>query len=107
MVVHFYAEWCPQSVEMESQFEELQKHFIKQAPKDKKGVRINQAFFVKIDVDYNRDVVESSNIKHIPTFNFYHEGQIVQNIEGGSYEELEDSTDKHIKRIEELNERRV
>ena len=73
--------------------------YLRDAPKDKKGNKQYKVIFVNVDVDMNKDVTDACKIKHLPTFNFYHEGKRVHNIEGGTKEDIQDNVDSLVLKI--------
>eukprot|EP00298_Acanthocystis_sp_HF-20_P009479 c18325_g1_i1.p1 GENE.c18325_g1_i1~~c18325_g1_i1.p1 ORF type:complete len:106 (-),score=37.79 c18325_g1_i1:5-322(-) len=45
--------------------------------------------FVRVDADNNEDIAELAEIKHMPTFIIFKQGQPVERVEGPTNEELE------------------
>jgi len=79
VAVDFYADWCgpcrmisPKFIEFANQFADI--------------------VFCKVDVDENNEVAESQGISAMPTFKFYHNGEVAfEPVVGASEAKIKDA----------------
>jgi thioredoxin 1 len=69
VVVDFFANWCRPCKGISPHFEQLAKAF-------------TTVTFLKVDIDESTDLAEAFEVKSLPTFLFFKNGQIVKKLEG-------------------------
>ncbi|KAM6949552.1 thioredoxin b [Aplochiton taeniatus] len=77
VVVDFTATWCGPCKQIAPRYSELSGK-----PENKNVV------FLKVDVDEAEDVAKHCDIKCMPTFQFYKNGQKVDEFSGANYDKL-------------------
>jgi len=77
VVIDFYAQWCGPCKQMAPKFEELSKKY----PTVK---------FVKVDVDDVTEVADICEVKSLPTFMAFEDGQLFDSYIGKDVGELEE-----------------
>mmetsp|Transcript_19422 Transcript_19422/g.27453 ORF Transcript_19422/g.27453 Transcript_19422/m.27453 type:complete len:107 (-) Transcript_19422:269-589(-) len=82
VVVDFTATWCPPCRMIGPKFEAMAEKY-------------PNAEFVKVDVDEAQDVAEEVGISAMPTFQFYKDGERVDELVGASESKLEALVVKH------------
>ncbi|EDO46139.1 predicted protein [Nematostella vectensis] len=82
--IDFTATWCGPCRMIGPKFEEMAKEF--------KGVKC-----AKVDVDVNSETAESEGITAMPTFRFYKNGEMVDEVVGASESKLKELFAKHNK----------
>ncbi|ORX86558.1 thioredoxin [Anaeromyces robustus] len=81
-VVDFYATWCGPCKMIHPVYEELSKKY-------------TTVSFYQINVDNVEDVVRKAGVSCMPTFKFYKNGELVDNLEGANRRELERLIEKN------------
>ncbi|TWW63395.1 thioredoxin b [Takifugu rubripes] len=84
VVVDFTASWCGPCQQIGPLFEQMANR-----PENKNVV------FLKVDVDDAGDVSEYCDIKCMPTFQFYKNGNRVDEFSGANVETLKEKLEKH------------
>ncbi|XP_062373196.1 thioredoxin [Sardina pilchardus] len=82
VVVDFTATWCGPCQSIAPFYESLSQKY-------------TDAVFLKVDVDDSQDVAQECDIKCMPTFHFYKNGQKVDEFSGSNREKLEEKVTKH------------
>uniref|UniRef100_A0A7S4MIV8 Thioredoxin domain-containing protein n=1 Tax=Prymnesium polylepis TaxID=72548 RepID=A0A7S4MIV8_9EUKA len=82
VVVDFTAVWCGPCVRISPMFESMaEKHW-------KEGDAEPEVYFVKVDVDENEEVAAECEISAMPTFQFYKDGKMIEQIVGADQAKL-------------------
>ncbi|XP_074555288.1 thioredoxin b [Halichoeres trimaculatus] len=84
VVVDFTATWCGPCKAIGPRFEELSKD-----PQNQNVI------FLKVDVDEAEDVSSHCEIKCMPTFQFYKNGNKIDEFSGAAYETLKEKLVAH------------
>ncbi|KAM3857769.1 thioredoxin b [Diretmus argenteus] len=77
VVVDFTATWCGPCKQIAPRYHEMSEK-----PENKNVI------FLKVDVDEAQDVASHCDIKCMPTFHFYKNGQMVGEFSGANYDKL-------------------
>ncbi|CAJ0578432.1 unnamed protein product, partial [Mesorhabditis spiculigera] len=82
VVCDFYADWCGPCRMIAPFFEQLSNHF-------------TNALFCKINVDRARDVMQTYQVRAMPTFVFFKNGAEVDRLQGANPNSLQDTITRH------------
>mmetsp|Transcript_33678 Transcript_33678/g.52652 ORF Transcript_33678/g.52652 Transcript_33678/m.52652 type:complete len:213 (-) Transcript_33678:40-678(-) len=82
-VVHFYADWCKPSCQLNEVFE----NWIKEG-------KYAKVKFVAVDAERANDVNEAMNVSSVPIIVFLRNGNFVCHIEGAQIQKIEDTIDR-------------
>ncbi|KAL2097693.1 hypothetical protein ACEWY4_006900 [Coilia grayii] len=82
VVVDFTAVWCGPCQSIAPFFKSMSEKY-------------TNVVFLKVDVDEAADVAQSCDIKCMPTFHFYKDGQKVEEFSGSNQAKLEELVARH------------
>jgi len=83
VVVDFTATWCGPCQQIAPRFEELSKEHNPDIE------------FVKVDVDDVNDIAARQNIKAMPTFQFFRNGDKIDELQGANVPHLKEKLEKY------------
>eukprot|EP00127_Corallochytrium_limacisporum_P005400 Clim_evm12s204 gene=Clim_evmTU12s204 len=82
VVVDFYAKWCGPCRVIAPFIEELEKNY-------------PDVVFIKVDVDELEELAAQSGITAMPTFQFYKQGNKIDEVKGARKDALKELVEKH------------
>ncbi|XP_041077379.1 thioredoxin-like [Polyodon spathula] len=82
VIVDFTATWCGPCKMISPIFESLAEQH-------------KDVVFLKVDVDDAQDVAEMCNVSSMPTFQFFKNGQMVEEFSGANKDKLQETLLKH------------
>uniref|UniRef100_A0A7E4V9V5 Thioredoxin n=1 Tax=Panagrellus redivivus TaxID=6233 RepID=A0A7E4V9V5_PANRE len=82
VIIDFYATWCGPCRIMGPKFHKM-------------ADELTGNIYIKVDVDEGEDIVNTFDIKVMPTFVFIKNGKTIATIEGNNYDKLHEAAKQH------------
>ncbi|KAL9650191.1 hypothetical protein ABK040_011193 [Willaertia magna] len=79
VVVDFFAFWCPPCQASKPLYEKLSQSKL-----------YDRVLFLKVDVDQCYEVAQQEQVRAMPTFKFYQNGEVIDSVVGANMERVED-----------------